>query len=334
MKFVDKAKIKTKAGNGGPGAISFRREKYVPQGGPSGGDGGNGGNILFQASKKKQTLLDLKIKKTYKAENGKPGSNKNRSGQNGKDFILVVPCGTLIYDQENNLKADLTEDGSLFHAAKGGKGGFGNARFATPTNRVPRYAQPGLPGEEKDYRLELRLIAEIGLIGLPNAGKSTLLKTLTRANPKIADYPFTTLFPNLGVLNLIDREIVIADIPGIIEGASKGLGLGSDFLRHIDRTKLLIHLIDSADISPKTCWQNYTVIREELHQSNLPLEKKNSIVVLSKIDMTNKHDLSKIVSYFKSKGIMALTISCFSKQENLNKLIWQIKDVCDEKNNN
>lgn len=243
MKFVDIVEIELIAGHGGPGAVSFRREKYIPKGGPDGGNGGSGGSIVLKVSNKVQTLLDLKFKRKYKAKSGSPGRYKNQYGANAPDLVLDVPVGTIIWDENHDMIADLTELGQTLVVAKGGMGGKGNAMFATSTNRAPRIAQPGLPGEERSVTLELKMIAEVGLVGLPNAGKSTLLKALTNAKAKIGNYPFTTLHPNLGVLHFPDSEIVIADIPGLIEGASEGHGLGIDFLRHISRTKVIVHLV-------------------------------------------------------------------------------------------
>jgi GTPase len=319
MKFVDKVKILVKSGKGGAGASSFRREKYAPKGGPDGGNGGSGGSVILQVFSRIQTLMDLHLKKKYLAQNGENGKNKKKYGKDGLDTIIKVPCGTLVLDENNELLYDLVEDQQTYIVAKGGKGGLGNANFSTPTNQTPRYAQTGLPGKEKTISLELRLIAEIGLIGLPNAGKSTLLKAITRANPKIADYPFTTLFPNLGVLKYIDREIVLADIPGLIEGASSGHGLGADFLRHVDRTKILLHLVDGSLKEPEQCWNEFETINKELKQSSYNLEQKPTIVVITKIDMIDEAKLKEIQQHFKANKIETLAISSFSQKglENL-----------------
>ncbi len=311
MKFVDKVKITVIAGKGGAGAVSFRREKFIPKGGPDGGDGGKGGNVIFLPNSQKQTLMDLKIKTIYKAGNGEPGRGKNQTGKDGSDLIIHVPKGVMIFE-DDTLIADLTEE-EPFILAKGGLGGKGNARFSTSTNRTPRYAQPGLPGEEKSITLELRLIAQIGLVGLPNAGKSTLLKSLTNANPKIANYPFTTLFPNLGVLRLFDKELIIADIPGLIEGASQGLGLGHDFLRHVARTEILIHLVEAVPNEPEKAYQNYLVINEELKKSEVDLNNKKQIVVLNKIDVLPEEELNKTLKIFKTKKIKIIPISAYLK---------------------
>ncbi len=324
-KFIDTASITVKSGNGGSGAVSFRREKYVAKGGPNGGDGGFGGSVLFKANNKLNTLLDLKIKKNYKAENGHPGGNKNKYGSKGKDLIIEVPLGTLIYIKDK-LVTDLNTQNQTVEIAKGGKGGLGNARFKSSTNKAPRHAQEGMPGEIVALRLELRLIAEVGLIGLPNAGKSTLLKTLTNANPKISNYPFTTLYPNLGILKWDDAETIIADIPGLIEGASKGIGLGLEFLRHIDRTRLLLHLIDISSGSVTECWKNYEIICKELSKSNIKTNSKKSIVVLNKLDIIKPSDIKKIESKFKTKKIQTITISAITR-DGIEKLTKKIRSL-------
>ncbi len=309
MKFVDVAKIKIVSGNGGAGAVSFRREKYVPMGGPDGGRGGDGGDVYFRAKTSLQTLMDLHFKRVYKAQNGTAGGRRNCSGPRGSDITIDIPCGTQIYDDEDVLLADLCEDEQVFLIAKGGRGGAGNDAFATSVNRAPRYAQPGLPGEEKFIRLELKLLADVGLIGLPNAGKSTLLKAVTNASPKIASYPFTTLFPNLGVLKFIDREIIIADIPGLIEGASEGVGLGHDFLRHISRTKALIHLVSGESGDAQECLDNYKVIVSELTKSFPEILTHPTIVALTKADIMFPDQNETITEFFNSQGIEVVSIS-------------------------
>ncbi len=312
MSFVDRVKITAKAGDGGPGACSFRREKFVPLGGPDGGDGGRGGDVVIRATRRLQTLLDLTLRRHYKAENGQHGGKKQQFGLAGKDLVIEVPVGTMVFHEDACI-ADLTEDESVFILAKGGKGGKGNQHFATSVNRAPRYAQPGLPGSQLDIVLELRMIAQVGLVGLPNAGKSTLLKTLTRANPKIADYPFTTLHPNLGVLKFHDREIVIADIPGIIEGASQGHGLGLEFLRHVDRTELLIHMVAMIPDEPQQVWDDFALVRQELAQSSYPLQDKTTIVALNKQDIMTEDGVAACMEIFKSQGISPLVISGISQ---------------------
>jgi GTP-binding protein len=332
VKFVDHVKVRVEAGSGGPGAVSFRREKFVPFGGPDGGDGGDGGSVIFQATPNLQTLMDFKFKHIFKAKNGQHGMGRRMFGSKGDDTTLLVPCGTMVTRMDTGeVVADLCKPGDVFLAAKGGKGGRGNPHFSTSVNQAPRYAQPGLPGEVFEYTLELRLIAEVGLIGLPNAGKSTLLKSLTRANPKIAAYPFTTLFPNLGVLKLSDQEIVIADIPGLVEGASEGIGLGHEFLRHVERTKLLIHLVSLEYLDPETSYKNYEIVLKELVQYHSELDQRSCIVVLSKIDMILASDLEAFKMYFKDKGVQVMCISAVTGA-GLPELIQQIrKDVplCD-----
>lgn len=283
--------------------------------------------MIFEASSQLQTLLDLKLKQVYTARNGSAGRYKNQFGSRGEDLVLKVPCGTIIWD-EDEVVADLKEDGSRYVVAKGGKGGLGNSAFATSVNRAPRYAQPGLPGEERSVKLELRLIAEVGLIGLPNAGKSTLLKTLTKANPKIADYPFTTLYPNLGVLKFIDREIILADIPGLIEGASEGHGLGLDFLRHVDRTQVLVHLIGARE-SAEDVWHDYQIVDTELSKSQVDLSEKARLVVLSKVDIIDTPLLLSITSFFKEKGIFILGISSI-RGDGIDELIRHIVKECNK----
>ncbi len=308
MSFVDRVQIGVKAGDGGPGASSFRREKFVPKGGPDGGDGGRGADVVIQATRRLQTLLDLSLKRQYKAPHGDRGGKKNMFGLAGKTLVIMVPVGTMIF-KDNELHTDLNTDGAQVVIAKGGKGGKGNQHFATSINRAPRYAQTGLAGEQWSLVLELRMIAEVGLVGLPNAGKSTLLKTLTRANPKIADYPFTTLHPNLGVLKFDDREIVIADIPGIIEGAAEGHGLGLEFLRHVDRTRLVLHIVAMQPEDPAQTWADYTAVREELAKSEYPIQDKKTIVVLNKRDIMAPEDIEACVKMFAQEGCHPLVIS-------------------------
>jgi GTP-binding protein len=308
---LDKVSISIKAGDGGPGACSFRREKYVPKGGPDGGNGGDGGNVILKASERIQTLSDFFPNKIYKAFSGKSGAPKKQFGCNGKDIILEVPLGTLVYDEKHSLLIDLSKKNQTFIAAKGGRGGKGNSAFASSVNRTPRYTQSGIKGESKTIHLELRLIASIGLIGLPNAGKSTLLSTLTKASPKIGNYAFTTLFPNLGTLRFYNKEIIIADIPGLIEGSSKGLGLGHDFLRHIDRTKVLVHLVKVSEDYELNLKQ-FNIVRNELKKSDYSLISKQSIPVLSCCDAVSEEVVNDSVNYFKDNGIDILPISSFS----------------------
>jgi len=282
--FVDRVRVKITSGAGGNGCCSFRREAYVPMGGPNGGDGGDGGDIYFVASRRMSTLLDLRYHANWVGKRGAHGQGKDRHGKNGADTLIEVPCGTVIHDYHSGeVLADLTEEGEQFLAARGGRGGRGNARFATATNRAPRFAEKGEPGEERECLLELKLIAEVGLVGLPNAGKSTLLSVISAAKPKIGDYPFTTLSPNLGVAWLSDdRMLTVADIPGIIEGASEGKGLGHDFLRHIERTRVLLFLVDLGDDDPL---DTITVLEQELTQHSPAFSARLRLYAFNKADI-------------------------------------------------
>lgn len=284
--FIDRAKIRVQAGNGGNGVTAFRREKFVPRGGPSGGDGGRGGDAWLVADASLNTLLHLRYNPLHVAGRGMHGEGSNRSGKEGGDAIVRVPVGTQIFDpQTNDLLCDLQEDGARWLAARGGRGGFGNAHFATSTNRAPRYHQEGSPGEEFEFQLELKLLADVGLVGFPNAGKSTFISVVSAAHPKIADYPFTTLEPHLGVVDLGDfRTFVIADIPGLIEGAHEGHGLGDRFLRHVERTKLLLHLVDVSSASGRDSVSDYEVINRELEAYDEQLGERAQFVVATKID--------------------------------------------------
>ena len=284
--FIDRAKIHVQGGNGGNGVTAFRREKFVPKGGPSGGDGGRGGDVILVADVSLNTLLHLRYNPRHIAERGLHGEGSNRSGHTGADLIVSVPLGTQIFDSETGeLLADLAHHGAQWLAARGGRGGFGNAHFATSTNRAPRYHQEGGKGAERDLQLELKLLADVGLVGFPNAGKSTFISTVSAARPKIADYPFTTLEPNLGVVDLGDfRTFVIADIPGLIEGAHAGAGLGDRFLRHIERTKLLLHLVDVSSVSGRETVADYLTVNRELASYNSELAVRPQLVVATKID--------------------------------------------------
>jgi GTP-binding protein len=316
MRFVDEVRVTVRSGRGGPGAVSFRREKYVPRGGPDGGDGGDGGNVRIVVQRELKTLYDLTMKHTIKAENGQPGSGQNKKGADGSETALCVPPGTVVTDAMTHEEiADLTTPGEYFVPVRGGRGGHGNARFKSAVNRSPRYAQSGQPGEERELVLQLKIIADIGIVGLPNVGKSTLLSTLTNARPKIADYPFTTLYPNLGVLHYKRvRQYVLADIPGLIEGASQGLGLGLRFLRHIERTKALLFLIDLVSGDPG---RQYTTLVRELRQHSEALLQKPRITIGSKSDAADEeqvkvfmgadiHQIKLVVSSFTGYGIDAL----------------------------
>jgi len=285
--FIDEVKIYVKAGDGGNGCTAFRREKYVPRGGPSGGDGGRGGDVWMVASEHYNTLLHYRFNPEHKAERGRHGEGSNRTGRDGASIELPVPVGTVVYDDDTGeLLFDLTKSGQRVLVANGGRGGRGNARFATSTHQAPTEHEPGRPGEEKRLRLELKLLADVGLVGFPNAGKSTLISRVSAARPKIADYPFTTLEPHLGVVSLEDgRSFVMADIPGLIEGAHEGHGLGTQFLRHIERTRLLAHLVDVSEMSGRDPVRDFEVILEELASFNQDLARKPMIVVATKMDI-------------------------------------------------
>lgn len=291
--FIDYAEIEVKAGHGGSGQISFRREKYVPKGGPSGGDGGKGGNVIISAHHNLHTLLDFRYRRHYSAEDGEKGGNSLKDGKSGSDVIIKVPVGTLIKDKETGqVLADLDQDGKSVVIAKGGIGGRGNSKFATPTNQTPRHAEGGRPGEQKSIALELKLIADVGLVGFPNAGKSTLISVISAAKPKIADYPFTTLEPNLGIVQYKDyQSFVVADIPGIIEGAHTGKGLGIQFLRHIERTGILLFLID---ITSENYQKDYNTLVNELASYSEVLLNKKRIVAFSKADLLEEKELKKL----------------------------------------
>ncbi|HPX56942.1 MAG TPA: GTPase ObgE [Syntrophales bacterium] len=312
MKFIDEAEIYVKAGDGGSGCVSFRREKYVPKGGPDGGDGGKGGDIVIKASLSHHTLLDLKYRPRHIARRGGHGRGSLKTGASSPDLVISVPVGTIVKDADTDeILADLTADGQAFIAAKGGIGGKGNAHFKTSTHQTPRFSQPGMPGEERRIRLELKLIADVGLVGLPNVGKSTFISKVSAAKPKIADYPFTTLTPNLGVVSYGSyRTFVIADIPGLIEGAHRGSGMGIRFLRHIERTRLLLHIIDISDESPLSGWEKYALINRELSSFGANVADKPQIVAINKIDLTVTRDrLKKEIDFFAQKGIEILSFS-------------------------
>ncbi len=314
-RFVDQAKIYVKAGNGGPGCISFRREKYVPKGGPDGGDGGDGGDVILVADPQVNTLYDFYSQVHFYAENGKPGMGKKMKGKDGEDLILKVPVGTVVKDAKTGeILGDLIKPGQNLVVASGGKGGRGNAHFATPTRQTPKIAEPGTPGEERWIILELKLIADVGLVGLPNVGKSTLLSKISAAKPKIADYPFTTLQPNLGVVKLFDgNTFVVADIPGLIEGAHKGIGLGHNFLKHIERTRLLLYILDVS--RGKEILKDYEVLRNELKLFNPTLLEKEYFLALNKIDLIiDLEKLEDVIKYFHQKKIEVYLISAVTGQ--------------------
>lgn len=333
MQFVDYVKIYVKAGDGGRGCVSFRREKYVPRGGPDGGDGGKGGDVIIKASSDLHTLLDYRYKKIYKAERGEHGKGSNMTGRDGEDLIIKVPVGTVIKNMETNkIIADLDEEGKSIVIAKGGRGGLGNTHFATSTNQAPRYAQPGQKGEELWIILELKLLADVGLIGLPNAGKSTLISVISSAKPKIADYPFTTLTPVLGVVKYGDHQsFVVADIPGLIEGAHRGTGLGHQFLRHVERTSLLLHLVDVSDFIDSDPVENFEKIQKELELYNPSLIKKPLAVAGTKIDLAHKANrLNKLREYCEKKAIDFFAISAV-KQEGIDKLLNYLSERVNKK---
>jgi len=312
MKFVDEVKIHVKAGDGGRGCLSFRREKFIPMGGPDGGDGGDGGDVSCRVDSGLGTLLDFRYRVHYKAERGAHGMGKNRHGKCGAPLVIQVPPGTLVYDDESGeLLADLTDPEQEIVLAKGGMGGRGNARFATSTNRAPRHVQPGTPGEEKWLRLELKLLADVGLVGLPNAGKSTLIAAASAARPKIADYPFTTLVPNLGVVRYGGyKTFVMADIPGLIAGASEGHGLGTRFLKHVERTDLFLHLVDLSSMQEGDPLENFATINRELEHHNPQLLHKPQMVVLTKTDITEVRErVTEVLPFFEERGYRVFPIS-------------------------
>jgi GTP-binding protein len=316
MKFIDEVKIHAKAGDGGRGCLSFLREKFVPLGGPDGGDGGRGGDVLLEVDMSITTLLDLRYKHHLKAKNGMPGLGKNKHGKSGADLAIKVPPGTLVYDDETGeLLADLTKADQGFLLLKGGQGGRGNARFLTSTNRAPRHTQPGMPGEERTLRLQLKLLADVGLVGLPNAGKSTLISCVSAARPKIADYPFTTLIPNLGVVRHGDfRSFVMADIPGLIEGASDGQGLGVRFLRHIERTDLFLHLVDLSWLQEGDPVENFDKINRELERYNQELGDRPMLVVFTKQDITEVRERTEeLRPIFEDRGFHTMAISAVTR---------------------
>jgi len=320
--FIDRAKIFVQGGHGGNGCVAFRREKFVPKGGPSGGNGGKGGDVILEADRNVHTLLDFKYKRHYKAERGRHGEGNKRTGRSGDDLIIKVPVGTVVRDAETGeVLGDLTEHGQRLVVAKGGRGGRGNAEFATPTRRAPDFAEPGEPGEERWIELELKLLADVGLVGFPNAGKSTFLSRVTAARPEIADYPFTTLRPILGVAKVGDFSFVIADIPGLIEGAHAGKGLGHEFLRHVERTKLLLHLIDLTDLTraPKEAFEK---INKELELYSPELAKKPQIIVGTKIDaLVDRSKIEELKKYFEEKGYPFFAVSAVTG-EGMNELMW------------
>jgi len=311
MQFIDYVKIHVKAGDGGRGCVSFRREKNVPRGGPDGGDGGRGGHVIVTATNELNTLLDLKYRRLYRAERGRHGMGKKMHGKDGDDLRITVPVGTVIKDADTGkIITDLDLEGSDSVVARGGRGGLGNAHFVTPVRRAPRFAQPGEKGEERWLIIELKLLADVGLIGLPNAGKSTLLSVISSARPKIADYPFTTLVPTLGMVKLSNfKSFVVADIPGLIEGAHKGVGLGSQFLRHVERTSVILHLIDISKMAEGDPVENFEKINRELGLHSPTLMEKDQAVVATKLDIADKRGLDMLKEYCKINNIDFFPIS-------------------------
>ena len=328
--FIDRAQIWIKAGDGGHGCVSFRREKFIPKGGPDGGDGGSGGDVFFQAVENLDTLLDFAGKHHWQARNGQPGSGSNKHGANGDDLIIKVPPGTLIYDTDLNLLLkDMNEVGLKICVCRSGKGGKGNKAFATSTNQTPRYAEPGKKGQERNIRLELKLIADVGLVGMPNAGKSTLISRCSAARPKIADYPFTTIEPVLGIVELSDfRRFVMADIPGLIEGASDGAGLGHDFLKHIERTTILVHILDVMPTDGSDPVENYKAIRSELEQHSNALAQKQEIIVANKIDLDPAGKIVKELTEKLQQPVHPISAVTGSGTKELSELLWRnIKEL-------
>ncbi len=314
MKFLDQAKIHIRAGNGGAGSASFRREKFIEFGGPDGGDGGNGGSIIIESDRNLNTLIDFRYAQHFKAEHGRPGSKRNKTGGNGQDLILKVPVGTQIYEEDNNtLIYDFTKNKERYLVASGGNGGLGNVRFKSSTNRAPKKKTAGKIGEEFWIWLQLKVIADIGIIGKPNAGKSSLLAALTRAKPKVANYPFTTLNPNLGVSHYDGKEVTLADIPGLVEGAHKGVGLGDKFLRHIERCKILLHLID---LTENNLLNTYKKIKIELSSYDKKLNNKKEIIFFNKSDLFSKKQIEDKLKEFKNKiNCSYEVISLFSSKD-------------------
>jgi GTPase len=331
MQFIDRAEIEVFAGKGGDGIVAFRREKYVPAGGPAGGNGGKGGSIFLVAMENLQTLLDFRYAHSFKAKNGDRGGPNNRTGAAGEDLYLEVPCGTVVYDAETGeIIGDLVLSGQTLCVAEGGKGGLGNKYFLSNSNRAPEYALPGLPGEHKLLRLELKLLAEVGIIGLPNAGKSTLISALSAAKPKIADYPFTTLVPNLGVVRKPTGDgTVFADIPGLIEGAHEGAGLGHEFLRHIERTRLLLHLVDVTSEQPLA---DYQIIQQELVAYDRGLAERPQILALNKVDAVDEATVEAIAQQLEAKTGMSVLLISAVTHHGLDALMQQVWSALDELN--
>lgn len=328
MHFVDEATIYVKAGNGGNGCVAFRREKFVPKGGPAGGNGGRGGHVILLADPAVRTLIDLHLQRTYKAPDGQHGQGNKKHGADGEDFIIRVPIGTSVYDAETGkLLADLVKPGQKVIVARGGKGGKGNAAFTTPTRQTPVFAEMGELGEERTLRLELKLLADVGIIGYPNVGKSTLISKISAARPKIADYPFTTITPNLGTVRVDNFSFVVADLPGLIEGAHKGLGLGHQFLRHAERTTLLLHMVDIAAVEGRDPIRDFEVINAELRLYGKKLSEKHQIVVANKIDLHKaSENLERCLPYWRERGYEVFPVSALTGQ-GLELLVYRVAEL-------
>jgi GTPase len=340
MKFIDEAKIYVKSGHGGPGAISWRREKFVPRGGPDGGEGGAGGSVIFEVNPQLHTLIDFKFKRRFLAEDGDPGDRQNMTGKNGTDAVIQVPAGTLIKDPEGRVLCDMSGENTRYVFLKGGRGGKGNQFFKNSVNQAPKFAQPGEPGADAEIVLELKLIADVGIIGFPNAGKSTLISRISAARPKIADYPFTTLAPNLGVVKVDEfKSFVVADIPGLIKGAHEGAGLGIKFLRHIERTRLFVHLVDASDFSHRDPIEDYKDINYELEcydrdrrsdEGFFELSTRRQIVVLNKIDLLTDDQKDDLRARFKKEKVTPLFISAVTG-DGIKELIEKLTRMLSEK---
>ena len=327
MKFIDEAIITVQSGKGGRGCVSFRREKYVPRGGPDGGDGGKGGDVILKSTSRRRTLYPFQFKRQFKAKDGAHGQGQQKTGRNGSDLIVEIPPGTLVKDADTNeILKDFTTAGEFYSVVKGGKGGLGNARFKSSTNRTPRYSQPGQPAQSRELKLELKLLADVGIIGLPNAGKSTLLSSISSATPKIGDYPFTTLTPTLGVVETGWAEpFVVADIPGLIAGAHQGAGLGIRFLRHIERTRILIHLLDAQTIDPQRPLAAYETVNRELQFFNPNLTQKSQIVVLNKMDLPESKTAA--TAFMDALDDQPVFLISAAKKTGLEKLISRILEL-------
>ncbi|KIY22362.1 GTPase ObgE [Mesobacillus subterraneus] len=329
--FVDQVKIYVKGGDGGDGMVAFRREKYVPKGGPAGGDGGNGANVIFQVEEGLRTLMDFRYQRHFKAPRGEHGMSKNQHGKNSKDMIVKVPPGTIVSDAETGvIIADLVEHGQQAVIVKGGRGGRGNSRFATPANPAPELSEKGEPGQEREIMMELKLLADVGLVGFPSVGKSTLLSVVSAARPKIAEYHFTTIAPNLGMVETEDgRSFVLADLPGLIEGAHSGVGLGHQFLRHIERTRVIIHVIDMAATEGRDPYEDYLTINNELKEYNLRLTERPQVIVANKMDMPNAEENLKVFKEKVGDEHLVFPISAVTR-EGLRELIFAVADLIDQ----